>query len=955
MASKDTKALTTKHEHVSAHYAKSKATSDVCVAYQNTGQRMAAQSVVQSVDSSLQPGSIHSINMGLYSSEEIKAVCIQVTDTLPSTGKDEHAMSIGRDVNSCIFGTWEQNYACTTCARDYINCPGHYGYIDLRGKYYNPMFLNHIRFILACVCQSCGGLLLSEEFMRDNGILSLSGLDRLKMIAEYTGYVKCKKNTSACQVKSEHGKRVVGKFADGQNRELTKSESVQSIIQMSGAKPRAVDIEKCTLNMCTKVEGDTIKYVKGKGETKTVIDVTPEAAYAILSNIPDKDVELLGFDIKVTHPKNMIMSELVVIPPICRPPSIFGGNIQDNKLTLYYDAILRSIKDIEMGSNAVDAKSKIVEHINKIMMGSKQQEYFRGRPTKPQPGLLDMLSKKKGAFRANMQGKKSHIVARSVLAPAVDMDVGYLGIPFAWSDVLTIPEKVTVYNIHKMVDMIRNGKILFMSHEGVKFESIPYTITQDMYEELVPSIGDILYRRIEDGDYILFNRQPTLSKQSTMTMKLILNKESQTFRLPLPLTAAYNADFDGDEGNATIPQSEGSRVEAQEIMSVVTNIIGSESNSPSIGVLYNGITGTYLMTMNNALSREGFAYCTKAVMREDIRNIGDRFRRNNVDGSFNSRKLFSYLLPPTIKYDKGEIHVKDGILLQGDRPITKSNIGRSTGSIIHSIYIQYGKDRAAEFISKCTAIADRFLDIFGFSVGITDCILYNENVKLEIEKRVESVKRDVKALGDLDKMDPIDRDRTEEKIVLLTRGVAGVGSKLFKSLDKYHPFRVMVDSGAKGGVDNNIVPVMGIIGGQLLRGKRLPRTMNRGRRSTAHFPVGDDSIESRGFISSNYYKGVNPVESFFLMTAGREGLADTAVRTALSGYTQRMTVKTVESTVPENNGLVMTFGKQICSTEYGCDGFDPRRIFPVTAGDRTVLFPVDIKSTVGNLNSMYGY
>lgn len=326
---------------------------------------------------------------------------------------------------------------------------------------------------------------------------------------------------------------------------------------------------------------------------------------------------------------------------------------------------------------------------------------------------------------------------------------------------------------------------------------------------------------------------------------------------------------------------------------------------------------------------------------------------------FNGRTLFSFVLPDDFEYNyqndmdpNGKpVYITRGVMLSGT--LNKSVMGSASGSISHMIRLNYSSKRACDFVSFYQMIINRWLLTRGFSVGIEDCI-----PKKSAYVKSEANKCFSQAL--LHMQTEEDEELRELKVNNSLNNARDVGQKIAKeSLDSGNSFVAMIRSGAKGN-DNNITQITSMLGQQNSEGKRMPQVF--GERTLPHFQKDLEELvstsessskmlehlfASRGFVHSGFYKGLTPGEFFFHAVGGREGLIDTAVKTATTGYIQRKMVKLMEDLQVTYKGTVEDASKNIISFDYGGDNFDGAKI--IYRGGEALF--MDIDSIVNKLNA----
>lgn len=236
---------------------------------------------------------------------------------------------------------------------------------------------------------------------------------------------------------------------------------------------------------------------------------------------------------------------------------------------------------------------------------------------KPSRGLVQRLKGKQGRFRGNLSGKRVDFSGRTVISPDPNLMIHEVGIPVRVAMIMTYPEKVTTANLKKMKDLVRNGT---KKHPGANYvqqrgstykKYLAYGNRDKVAQDL--KCGDIVERHLADGDIVLFNRQPSLHKMSIMAH--IAKVQSQrTFRFNECSCTPYNADFDGDEMNLHLPQTEEARAEAMILMANKSNLVTPKNGEILIAATQDFITGAYLLTQKDVFLTKEHAMQLAACM-----------------------------------------------------------------------------------------------------------------------------------------------------------------------------------------------------------------------------------------------------------------------------------------------------------------------------------------------------
>ena len=572
-----------------------------------------------------------------------------------------------------------------------------------------------------------------------------------------------------------------------------------------------------------------------------------------------------------------------------------------------------------------------VQHAVTTLFNNEPNKYIPqaltrgGRPMKT---LRQRLAGKEGRIRSNLMGKRVDFSARSVISPDANLSIEELGVPYKIAMNLTFPEVVNKFNINRLYQLVRNGNKIYPGAKSIKLvkNGKEHMILDDKdNSKIILNFGDTVNRHLINGDIVLFNRQPSLHKMSMMAHKVRV-MEGSTFRLNVDVCRPYNADFDGDEMNMHVPQSLQTAVELRYLAAVPRMIISPSGNTPIIGPAQDNLLGLFKLTDDNVF-----------FSQQEVMNILvgiEKFSGEIPEPKFNDGKIikwtgkqiYSIILPSISYYQTSknallkDIVIEEGILKQGQIEKTGS------GAILHQIYNDYGYKEATRYLNDLQRIVTRYMIRSGFSVGISDLIIPTE-IRMKYEDIILQGKKDHIELtkkvhlniladynDDLDKL-------YNSKIDVINSGVEEkIKKSTMKDLPMSNRINYIVTSGSKG-AEINIQQMMCLVGTQTIDGrKQVPLGFTD--RSLPHYPRYENSSESRGFITSNFLNGLNPQEFFFHAMSGREGVIDTAVKTASSGYLQRKLVKSMEDLKVAHDLSVRGSNNDIVQFCYGYDGFD---------------------------------
>ena len=680
--------------------------------------------------------------------------------------------------------------------------------------------------------------------------------------------------------------------------------------------------------------------------------IFPQDALNTFRLITDETLEKMGLDQNYARPEWMILQALPVPPPPVRPSVTMDGSATGNRseddLTFKLgdiiranQAVLRTEVDGTPDHIKIDLCDLLQYHIATYMdneiAGLDRAQHKSGRPIK---SIRARLKGKEGRLRQNLMGKRVDFSARTVITGDPNLLMDEVGVPYKVATSLTFPEIVTPWNADRMKRLVENGP---EHHPGARYVIRDTGERIDLRHhkragEIQLQWGWKVERHLQDGDVILFNRQPSLHKESMMAHRVRVMPYS-TFRLNLSVTTPYNADFDGDEMNLHVPQSQESRAELQQLCMVGLNIVSPQRNGPLMGIIQDTLCGIYKIcrrdvfldreqVMNIMLWVPGWdgVIPQPAIIKPRPRWTGKQMVSMVLPTQLNLERLDKVakdenaLVPPA---DQGLL-VADGELMFG--LFNKKAVGTSGGGIVHTIFNEFGVDKALAFFNGAQQVVNYWLLHNGFSIGIGDTVPDPETVQ-KIQNAVSEKKAEVDEItlkAYRDELEPSPgmnvRQTFESKVmVALNNARDQAGAATEDSLKDLNNAITMARAGSKGSTIN-IAQMTAIVGQQAVEGKRIGYGFKY--RTLPHFAKDDYSAPSRGFVENSYLRGLTPTEFFFHAMAGREGLIDTAVKTAETGYIQRRLVKALEEVSVQYDGTVRDSRGNILQFIYGEDGLD---------------------------------
>ena len=838
---------------------------------------------------------------------EMSVVKIETPDTY-----DEDGYPIENGLMDPHLGVIDPSLKCRSCGYRGGECQGHFGSIELARPVIHVGFGDVIHKILRSTCNECGRVLLTDD-----------------EIFKFTEKIKDAQN---------HHENLTKLLKDIYN------DARRDVCPHCEADQDDITIDK-PVSIVQKMEGEDYKLTASEVRER-------------LERISDEDAFVLGVNPEVARPEWLVLTVLPV-PPVTVRPSITldTGERSEDDLTHKLVDILRInqrlIENMEAGAPQLIVEDlwellqyHVTTYFDNEASGVPPARHRSGRPLKT---LAQRLKGKEGRFRSNLSGKRVNFSARTVISPDPNISINEVGVPEMIAKEVTVPAYVNDWNMDEMRTYIENGPNV---HPGANYvirtdgrKIRVYDETKDMIlEKLEP--GYIIERHLKDGDMVLFNRQPSLHRMSMMAHEVRV-LPYKTFRLNLCVCPPYNADFDGDEMNMHVFQTDESRAEAKSLMRVQEHILSPRFGGPIIGAIHDHISGAYLLT------KPGSEFSEEQALQ--IIRKSHLFNNENVDPKHLKRKhenwtgkeLFSLLLPDDLNLVyKAEICqkcdvckeeacdiaayvvIENGELKHG--VIDEKAYGSFSGRILDKIVKEYGPARAREFLDRSTDLAICGIMKTGITTSTND-----EEIPEEAQERINEHLREsenkVDKLVEAYENDYLEalpgrslEETLEMKIMQVlgeARDVSGQIAENYLTMEHNHSV-VMARTGARASM-LNLTQITSCVGQQSVRGGRIHRGYID--RTLPHFRKNELGAKAKGFVHSSYKKGLDPIEFFFHAMGGREGLVDTAIRTAQSGYMQRRLVNALQDLQVKPSGLVTDNQGMVIQLMFGEDGVDPAK------------------------------
>jgi len=820
---------------------------------------------------------IREIQFSLFSPEQIKKFAAVKIVTPELYDMDGYPVDGG--LMDLRLGTASIGTRCRTCGGTLKECLGHFGYIELARPVLHIKFLPLIELCLKSTCRKCGRILLTEKDIK-------------------AGKIEKAKNVKKCP--------------------------------HCGAQQEKIKLEKPS------------NFYLGKQR------LFPTEIREMLARISDDDLRVLGINPEFCRPEWAVLTVLLV-PPVTARPSITleTGERSEDDLTHKLSDIVRANQRLWENLNAGAAEVIIEDlwdllqyHVTTFFDNTLSQiPPARHRSGQPLKTITERIKGKEGRIRHNLAGKRVNFSARTVISPDPYIEINEVGVPYEVAKALTVPERVTSQNIEMLKQTILK-KEYPGANSIIRPDGKRKRITEELREQLAEEIdvGYFVERHLQDKDIVLFNRYPSLHRLSLMGhyVKVL---PGRTFRIHLAATFPYNADFDGDEMNIHVPQTEEARAEAKVLLDVNQHLMSAKINVNVFGCVEDAITGLYLLTSEEKINKKDAAQLLIAC--------GVEPETLNLKENMSGREVFSVLLPKInfeakTKACKGQscpyyekckkeecpfnayVSIKNGKMISG--VIDKSIVGVETNTLITTLDKQIGRQQTMAFLKKIFLLGIIYLTRRGFTIALSD-LKTTEKANVEIAKIIEDAEKKVEKIIEsyynktLEILPGKTAEETREfKILQILNDIrtkAGDEIKRAASID--NPAYIMAVCGARGSLIF-LTQMASLVGQQALWAKRI--NLGYTNRTLSFYKEHDFSPRARGFVYSSYLKGLAPDEFFFTAMTGRDSLMDTALRTPKSGYLYRRLANALQDFRVEYDGTVRDSNSNIIQFTYGEDGVD---------------------------------
>lgn len=875
---------------------------------------------------------IKSIRFRFHSGEEIRKQ--SEAQVWNNQGYDKNIKPVPDGLLDLRLGPPNKSFDCSTCHGTFKECPGHFGFLKLALPVFNIGYFNNILRILKCICKECGRILVPENEKKDL-LKSFRKPGADPILKENL----LKKVRDKCCAQCQH----CG-YLNGLVKKLRSSLHI---------------VEDCT----RKIDGraDEFSYalsrMKDRVSAQKYHVINPHSALKLFRKMLDMDCELLNLG---DRPEKLVITDIAVPPPPIRPSGLLDrGMSNEDDITAILKGIINTNSILREATEGSTYSPKFLECWD--MLQVKVAEYINSEassiPDSKNRGFIQRLKGKQGRFRGNLSGKRVEFTGRTVISPDPNLKITEVGIPALIAMKLTYPERVSRYNIEKLRQCVRNGK---SKHPGANFVilsngtklDLKYGAKKNVASDL--KYGDIVERHLEDGDIVLFNRQPSLHRMSIMCHRARI-MPWKTLRFNESVCNPYNADFDGDEMNLHVPQTEEARTEALMLMGVQNNLCTPKNGEILVASTQDFLTSSFLITRKDTFySRESFAlmclHINDAMEPIDLptpalikpvelwtgKQLFNVLLRPNArtrvfvnlavkEKSFSNPQNFSETMCPR----DGFVYFRNSELICGQ--LGKATLGNGNKDGLFAVLLRdYNAHAAASCMNRVAKLSARWIGNHGFSIGIDD-VQPGERLNRQKKKTIDDGNRECREFiakynrGELPLQSGCDATQTLEFEIynVLNKIRSAAGNVCMDELHWRNSPLIMSQCGSKGS-PINISQMIALVGQQSVGGHRSPNGFLN--RTLPHFLVNSKTPSAKGFVANSFYSGLTPTEFFFHAMGGREGLVDTAVKTADTGYMSRRLGKGMEDASLNYDLTVRDATGGIVQLLYGDDSLDPAKM-----------------------------
>ncbi len=620
-------------------------------------------------------------------------------------------------------------------------------------------------------------------------------------------------------------------------------------------------------------------------------------------------------------PKWMIINVIPVIPPDLRPMvQLDGGRFATSDLNDLYRRVInrnnRLKKLLDLGAPDIivrNEKRMLQEAVDALIDNGRRGRPVTGPGNRPLKSLSDMLKGKQGRFRQNLLGKRVDYSGRSVIVVGPELKMYQCGLPKEMA--------LELFKPFVMKKLVEDG----VAH-NIKS-------AKRMVERVMPQVWDVLEEVIADHP-VLLNRAPTLHRLGIQAFQPIL-VEGRAIKLHPLVCTAYNADFDGDQMAVHVPLSVEAQAEARFLMLAATNILKPSDGKPVCVPTQDMVLGSYYLTMEKdkdkgygkyfyCVEEAIMAYETKAISIHAeifirIDKVVEGVKKSAIIKTTIGKVIFNESIPQDLGF-VDRTKESEEFNLEVDFLVTKKTLG----NIIDRCYLKHGAAKTSIMLDKIKSLGYHYSSIGAVTVATSDIRVPQAKYDLlkDADETVDKIEKMYKR-GFIS-----DDERYERVIEKWTKTTEEVADALMDSLDKFNPIYMMADSGARGSKSQikQLAGMRGLMASPSGKILELP-------------------------IRASFREGLDVLEYFISTHGARKGNADTALKTADSGYLTRRLVDVSQDVIVRQQDCGTDDGMYVSEIKEGTEvieGLEERLTGRYLAED---IFENDKKTIIAEKNS----
>ena len=589
------------------------------------------------------------------------------------------------------------------------------------------------------------------------------------------------------------------------------------------------------------------------------------------------------------RPEWMILDVIPVIPPELRPMvQLDGGRFATSDLNDLYRRVinrnnrLKRLLDLEAPDIIVrNEKRMLQEAVDALIDNGRRGRPVTGPGNRPLKSLSDMLKGKQGRFRQNLLGKRVDYSGRSVIVVGPELKMYQCGLP-----------KEMAIELFKPFVM----KELVQKNYAHNIKS-----AKRMVERVKPEVWDVLEQVIKQHP-VLLNRAPTLHRLGIQAFEPVL-VEGRAIKLHPLVCTAYNADFDGDQMAVHVPLSMEAQAEARFLMLAANNILKPQDGAPVVSPTQDMVLGIYYLTLEVAGEKgEGRIFCDVNEMlmayQDGVAKLHAKVKvkvTKEIDGQMKSKLIEStvgrFILNQVIPQNLGFVDRSipgNEFALEIDELADKKLLS----NIVGKSYRKYGSADTSVLLDEIKSLGFKYATKGAITIGISDMVVPEKKKELlsETDQEIDRIQKTYRR-------GLISNDERYEKVISTwTKTTEAVTNALMENLDPLNPINMMALSGARGS-KNQIRQLAGMRG-----------LMANPSGKIIELP-----------IRANFREGLDVLEFFISTHGARKGLADTALRTADSGYLTRRLVDVSQDVIIRENDCGTSQGYRVQDIKNGSE------------------------------------